>query len=690
MKIKLGGNMSHLTPILQKYRNDNIALYGLSNETERVISQLNNQYNIVGLLDSFCKDGELYGKAIISMDEAVKRQVKLIVVVARPGSCKAIARRIESFCKNNNIALYDVRGKDLTVRNETQYSFNNVDGITKSEFFRILDDSEIISVDLFDTLIMRKTLFSTDVIDIAYARLREKGIYIEKFSDRRLESEKYLSKNSAPTLIEIYSYMLEKYSISGISAQVLAENEWQVDYELVIPRKELCYMVSDYFDKGKKVYIVSDTYYSKKQLEKMLGKCNIHFYTDILASCEYKTGKTQSLFAVLQDKINGENCVHIGDDEVADIESADKAGIKSCRIYSGMDLLEKVGYLGLWDSVKTLSDRIKLGMVVSCLFNSPFQFETEEMDITVNDSYEIGYVFFAPVICDFVVWLRSQLSINNMHNIWFCARDGYLIKKMYDEFSLNQNTIYFLTSRTAAIRAGIQAIQDIEYVEKMHFSGSIKEQLKNRLGIETFIEKEKLTDFSEEILQHADICRNNYKKYIDNLNGNGEDIAFFDFVAKGTCQMFISNIVNQHLKGFYFLRLDEEEMKDKNLDIITFYDNSNKSDSVIFNDYYILETILTSSMPSVIEFNSLGAPIYAEETRTDSAIHCFENIQKGIFEYFKLFIGICPETEWVENKKLDEEILSLIHKIKFKDKEFLEFKVEDTFFNRMTDMSSLL
>ena len=171
---------------------------------------------------------------------------------------------------------------------------------------------------------------------------------------------------------------------------------------------------------------------------------------------------------------------------------------------------------------------------------------------------------------------------------------------------------------------------------------------------------------------------------------NGEDIAFFDFVAKGTCQMFISNIVNQHLKGFYFLRLDEEEMKDKNLDIITFYDNSNKSDSVIFNDYYILETILTSSMPSVIEFNSLGAPIYAEETRTDSAIHCFENIQKGIFEYFKLFIGICPETEWVENKKLDEEILSLIHKIKFKDKEFLEFKVEDTFFNRMTDMSSLL
>jgi hypothetical protein len=286
--------MLHLIPILKKYKNDNIALYGLSNETERVISELNNQYNIVGLLDSFCRDGEIYGKTIISMDEAVKRKVKLIVVVARPGSCKAIARKIEGFCKDNNIALYDIRGIDLTVRNRTQYRFNNVDGITKDEFCKFVDDSEIISIDLFDTLIMRRTLLSTDVIDIAYARLKEKGIYIEDFFDRRLESEKYLSKNTAPTLIEIYSYMIEKYSISGITAEMLADNEWKVDYELVIPRKELCDIVSDYFDKGRKVYIVSDTYYSRMQLKKMLEKCNIQFYSDILASCEYKTGKTQS------------------------------------------------------------------------------------------------------------------------------------------------------------------------------------------------------------------------------------------------------------------------------------------------------------------------------------------------------------------------------------------------------------
>ena len=51
------------------------------------------------------------------------------------------------------------------------------------------------------------------------------------------------------------------------------------------------------------------------------------------------------------------------------------------------------------------------------------------------------------------------------------------------------------------------------------------------------------------MLQNAE---ENYRKYIAGLNMDVGDIAFFDFVAKGTCQMFISNIVNEHLKGFYF------------------------------------------------------------------------------------------------------------------------------------------
>ena len=686
----MGDVMSDLNLILEKYRNDNIALYGLSAETERVIKELDNQYNLVGLLDSFRENGKIYGKDIITLCEAAESKVKLIIVVARPGSCKAIARKIEKFCTENSIALYDIRGNDLTRKPEVTYKFNDIKGMTQGDILQLADQYNVVSVDLFDTLIMRKTLFSTDVIDIAYARLKENNIHIDNFSRRRLESEKYLSKSTAPTIVDIYSYMIEKYSIEGVTALQLADNEWKVDYDLVIPRKELCDVIDNIYKSGKDIYIISDTYYSKKQLKILLDKCNIHFYKDILASCEYKTSKTQHLFDVFLDSIKDRTCLHIGDDEIADIKSSEDAGIKSCRVYSGLDLMEQVGYLGLMDHTKDISDRIKIGHVVSCLFNSPFQFDENNNCIIVKDSFNLGYLFFAPIISGFTIWLKNQTLRYGLNNIWFCARDGYLIKKMYDILGTQQNDVYFLTSRTAAIRAGILDKRDIEYVEKMNFSGTIKEQLKKRFGINTSFTKDRLSDYSDEILQRSSVCRYGYKKYIDNLHMNEEDIAFFDFVAKGTCQMFVGNIIDEHLKGFYFLRLDESEMKDKNLDIVTFYDDCDKNKSEIYDNYYILETVLTSAMPSVEEFSALGEPVYAEETRTSGEIECFEHVQEGILDYFKSYINICPETERIENKNLDEIILSLIHKISVKDEEFLGFKVEDVFFNRMTDMTSLI
>ena len=218
----------------------------------------------------------------------------------------------------------------------------------------------------------------------------------------------------------------------------------------------------------------------------------------------------------------------------------------------------------------------------------------------------------------------------------------------------------------------------------------LKEQMQKRLGITVDKEKSRLTDYKQEILQHAAVCRTGYQKYIAQFPVKNGDIAFFDFVAKGTCQLFMSRIVDAHLKGFYFLRLEEEQMKDRNLDIVSFYESSERDNSVIFDDYYILETMLTSPMPSVAFFDEEGSPVYVEETRSLSDIECFQKAQSGILDYFKIYTKICPNRCLTENKKLDEVLLSLIHKISIEDETFLKLKVEDAFFNRMTEMPSLI
>lgn len=686
--------MNKLSEMLQKYKNGLIAIYGLGLETTRVLEELalSGQFQVAGLLDSYRKNGTIYGKKIISLDQAIEEQVRLILVAARPGSCRAIARKIGGICAEHDIALFDVRGNNLLDVKCAVYDFQKAEGITRDELMRRTEKYDAVSFDLFDTLVMRQTLLPTDVFELVDDRLRQHGIMIEDFSARRMASEKELSGKRAPRLTEIYSHMKDTYQIAGIEPEQMAVLEWEIDCGLVVPRKDICEMLAGLMACGKKAYIVSDSYYNKEQITGIMKKCGITQYTDLFVSCEYGTGKTQMLFQKYRQETKAKLYLHIGDDIIADVEHAEKNGITACRIYSGMDLLELAGYMGLWEYTDSLSDRIRIGMFVSCVFNSPFQFETKDRRIGVNTAYEIGYVFFAPMICDFVLWLREQVKEFQLKNILFCARDGYLVKQLYDELCNSISSIYFLTSRTAAIRAGVEKEEDIRYVGEMNFSGSLREQLEKRFGIHIDgpDERTELLEYKEEILKRAAQNRKNYRTYLEKQNIQEGDAAFFDFVAKGTTQMYMSRLLRNHLKGVYFLRLDEEQMREKNLDIISFYNNSERNSSAIFQEYYILETMLTAPMPSIKEFDEKGNPIYERETRKAGDILCFQEAQEGIRGYFREYLKLCPISARKTDKKLDEVFLSMIHKVEVRDEDFLHLKVEDPFFNRMTDMMDMI
>ena len=364
-------------------------------------------------------------------------------------------------------------------------------------------------------------------------------------------------------------------------------------------------------------------------------------------------------------------------------------GLTGCRIYSGLDLLEQAGYLGIWDAIGGLSSRVQAGLLVSRLFNNPFQFE-EDTRITVHHASDIGFLFFAPIITSFVFWFHRQVEENGLKNVWFCARDGYLIKKLYDLLDASHSSAYFLTSRTAAIRAGTEDLEDIQYVEEMRFSGTLQEQLKTRFGIEVKSEEEKcrLTDYTPEILRQSAIYRQNYLKYLGGLEIADSPIAFFDFVARGTTQMYLSRLINQPLKGFYFLQQDAEYMQKNGLSILSFYTKEEAADCAVAENYYILETVLTSPMPSLDGFDGRGAPVYAKETRRESDLCCIQEMQDGIQKYFQLYLKLYPGEP--ADRKLGERCLPFVHSIAIADRRFLELTVDDPFFNRVSGLSDLL
>lgn len=695
--------------LFAKYKGEKIALYGLGVETKKALDNLTGNYEIVGLMDSFREEGELYGQAILSFDHVVRAGAKLIIVVARPGSCRAIAHKIGNQCRKTGIALMDIRGGDLLEVKNVSYNFNGIGGITKRELKEKIRSADIVSFDLFDTLVMRQILSSDDVIEYVDCKLKEQESYIKDFCKRRLESEKGLSRETAPTLTEIYQNMLsseEDNSAINITPEKLADLEWNIDLGLLVARKEVCDLFRETVKSGKKVYIVSDTYYSKRQLERILVLCGIEEYEDILDSSEYGTDKRRGLYGVLKDREGDKKYLHIGDDLAADIEAAKYWEINACRILSGADILESLGNLGFSEHIECLADRLKAGMFVAKIFNSPFQFEKEDRRLELKDAYDIGYLLCAPVISDFVLWFQKQLEKEGIQNIWFGARDGYLIKKMYanlmQAYHKTDESMYFLTSRTAAIRAGVESEEDIRYVDEMKYSGTLEENLYERFGIEAaHISNEDVLDsaagllkYKDVILQNAHMQSANYKKYILRLNGREGKIAFFDFVAKGTTQMYIQRLVDYPIKGFYFLQLEADYMKNKKLEICSFGEAENAVNNgvqdAVFENYYILETLLTAPHSSVSGFDENGQPIYALESRKDSALCCIERAQEGILDYFKSYLKLCPETARHINRELDGIFLKLVHEMLIADKHFLELVVEDPFFNRMTKITDVL
>lgn len=93
---------------------------------------------------------------------------------------------------------------------------------------------EAVSFDLFDTLVMRRVMTSSDVLEIMNAQLQMEGVFICDFITRRMAVEKEMSQGYAPKLEEIYAKVLRDENVS-ISSEKLAAKEFELDKQLLIP-----------------------------------------------------------------------------------------------------------------------------------------------------------------------------------------------------------------------------------------------------------------------------------------------------------------------------------------------------------------------------------------------------------------------------------------------------------------------
>jgi len=221
-----------------------------------------------------------------------------------------------------------------------------------------------------------------------------------------------------------------------------------------------------------------------------------------------------------------------------------------------------------------------------------------------NSNYwgKIGSIFGGPACYAFLNMLSKSISKNNIQNILFVARDGYTLKKAYDEcFKQKEQTYYFYAPRMVSQITEFQNFSSVKCSEILRYITS---------------------DFEFNKIMK------DYESYVNTLKLNNSSCVIVDTITSSlSAQDLIQKFCNINVRGYYYAVLSKK--------------HNNKIDNKFFESF--LKTRKKLSWANFIEF-LFTAPEKPILYIKDNQPVYSDNI--SIYEKTK--IDICPEISKAE------------------------------------------
>ena len=669
---------------------DPIVLYGIGEKTRLIIDNL-KEYNIVGLMDKNSSESDIYGKTILSADEVIG-VAKTIVIISNFASSNLIYRRISHLEKQHGINVFHLNGSRPGELSSAEgndaiepFSFQ-----TYEELKNRIDEKDIISIDIFDTLLMRKCLSPDDIFRKVERDLSEKHNININYTEMRIESENisFKKSNGAYSIDSIYHNMQKRFHLSHNDIALFKKIELDTEIEYIIPRDIIVDAIRYAKDSRKTVILTSDMYLPSSFIKKLLSVCNIYDndYDELFISCEVNKTKYQGdLWFHYKEFYGGKKILHVGDNDFADITQANNHGINTFKIFSAFDLFCISSISDCRHVIKTFDDRLLMGNIIAILFNSPFVLSSSNK-LKIDTPFTAGYAFFGPLILKFMLWLIKLSSELKLNKILFLSRDGYILERLYGKY-LNAHSdhivakgIYFLTSRRALSVSSINTVEDIvevcrlaPYVTKIKFNQFLfatfglkahdNDKFDNCFLYDTNIDDittHILDQYKKDILRAARDERKCYQIYFNSLDiENNDKIGVVNFVSGGITQHFFESLFPNPCAHFiYFMtQVDFEDVGTHN-DVHCLYGKNfsayTSEGNSLIKYFLTAEAIFTSPDEQFVRFLKQGLPVF-ENSDTIREYQDISKFQEGMERFF------------VDNMNMDDNILKRDYNIELID-----------------------
>lgn len=646
-----------------------IAIYGLGRRSATLLPGIKD-YNVVGLLDRDRSNigQELCDIKVIAIDD-IEDKADIIIINSDPSNYEIIFKRISNMV---SIPVYYSDGRLARIdENDMAYQDNSYWSSSYNDLKRRIDNAQIVSFDIFDTLIMRKIFSPEDVFRLLGSRTKELNINTDIGAVRAKISAKC---DSCASIDDIYMAIKEETDLSDEVIEDIKTIERDIDEQLCVARNDIAKLYEYCIESGKEVYLISDMYYTLQDIKRLLDKCGLSVIDDrhIWISCEKKKDKISGSMWKEYSSVVGENakCIHIGDNKTGDIENPTKYGIDSYYVMSGKDMVMNSSISELASHVNTVSDSICLGLVTAKLFNSPFALCSNKGKLSFDNSEVYGYCVYGPLLGKFLIWLYSNSREDGIDKLLFFARDGYFLEKDYRivaellDDGYKQDWCYLPISRRLIYMASMENEEDFKRVVEFPYVGTFADYMKSRFEIMVTDETSEYNDrqinavgdsknilkwiqpYKEMIMQEAKAERENYLKYLEADGDMQKEISYgtVDLGYYGTNQYYLQRLTDIKTKGYCFyacLSEDNVLISDIIMSGCFQYGNDYTAEkSLARKKNMYIETFLTAPYGMIRYIDNQGNMVCEPDGKSQRNFDIKENVNGGAIDFIRDYINI--------------------------------------------------
>jgi predicted HAD superfamily hydrolase len=469
-----------------------------------------------------------------------------------------------------------------------------------------IDRAEIVSFDIFDTLLARTYAKPEAVWDVVAQRgasilTRAANIADRPFPEvRKIAARRVLLAARERgvedvTLREIYSEIRKMLEISRDDAATLRRLELEAEFNCLRRRRSVHRLYEYALAAGKRVFFTSDMYLDKDFIEHVLSANGYGRRHGLLLSSDRgKLKKTGTLFADLLSEagVAADRVLHIGDNPVSDVQRAAERGIRTILVPAPIAAMKaNEPHSAAWsDTPDSIWTNFIRGMVAARLFDDIGPGIPRDSAFG-GSAYRLGFAAAGPIVLQYAAWVLKQARRDGIEDVYFLSRDGWHVKSAYDMLAAQvpgaPRSHYLYASRRACITASHRSPEDVSATLELAFSATrVGDLLAARFDLPA--EDISPTDFKAagfagaddlvtskdaaslartrilleriagRILDRTQSEREAYLAYLrkEGLLG-GSRAAVVDIGHNGTLQRALSRLVGKPIAGYYYATFAE-------------------------------------------------------------------------------------------------------------------------------------